>query len=191
MPERRSLRRIAAWRHERARFFLAPTLERARLVLYYRTTLKAYLATALLNFINQHGAPQFNKAYMQRTVSDTAAQRIFGVGRSHVTGALGRGYWVSTMPLVRLKSVGRLVIGQNVGLEEARLEELGQRAAQRASARVGHGAQVRRGVEGPGAILPGLVMHNDKGGFTEMANRIMSGDALFVIHPARPQLAPN
>ena len=50
----------------------------ARLVLYYRTTLKAYLATALLNFINQHGAPQFNKAYMQRTVSDTAAQRIFG-----------------------------------------------------------------------------------------------------------------
>ena len=61
-----------------ARFFLAPTLERARLVLYYRTTLKAYLATALLNFINQHGAPQFNKAYMQRTVSDTAAQRIFG-----------------------------------------------------------------------------------------------------------------
>jgi tRNA1Val (adenine37-N6)-methyltransferase len=51
--------------------------------------------------------------------------------------------------------------------------------------------QVRRGVEGPGAILPGLVMHNDKGGFTEMASRIMVGDALFVIHPARPQVAPN
>jgi hypothetical protein len=34
-------------------------------------------------------------------------------------------------------------------------------------------------------------MHNDKGGFTEMASRIMVGDALFVIHPARPQVAPN
>ncbi len=51
--------------------------------------------------------------------------------------------------------------------------------------------QVRRGVEGPGAILPGLVMHNDTGGYTEMASGVMAGDALFVIHPARPQVAPN
>ena len=51
--------------------------------------------------------------------------------------------------------------------------------------------QVRRGVKGPGAILPGLVMHNDKGGYTEMASGVMAGDALFVIHPARPQATPN
>ena len=51
--------------------------------------------------------------------------------------------------------------------------------------------QVRRGVEGPGAILPGLVMHNDTGGYTEMASGVMAGDALFVIHPDRPQVAPN
>ena len=30
-------------------------------------------------------------------------------------------------------------------------------------------------------------MHNDKGGYTEMASGVMAGDALFVIHPARPQ----
>jgi tRNA1Val (adenine37-N6)-methyltransferase len=51
--------------------------------------------------------------------------------------------------------------------------------------------QARRGVKGPGAILPGLVMHNDKGGYTEMASGVMAGDALFVIHPARPQATPN
>ena len=51
--------------------------------------------------------------------------------------------------------------------------------------------QARRGVQGPGAILPGLVMHNDNGGYTEMASGVMAGDALFVIHPARPQATPN
>lgn len=51
--------------------------------------------------------------------------------------------------------------------------------------------QARCGVKGPGAILPGLVMHNDKGGYTEMASGVMAGDALFVIHPARPQATPN
>jgi tRNA1Val (adenine37-N6)-methyltransferase len=51
--------------------------------------------------------------------------------------------------------------------------------------------QARRGVKGPGAILPGLVMHNDKGGYTEMASGVMAGDALFVIHPARPQATLN
>lgn len=49
--------------------------------------------------------------------------------------------------------------------------------------------QARRGVEGPGAILPGLVMHNEKGGYTEMASSVMAGGALFVIHPARPHVA--
>jgi hypothetical protein len=34
-------------------------------------------------------------------------------------------------------------------------------------------------------------MHNDKGGYTEMASGVMAGDALFVIHPARPQATPN
>lgn len=51
--------------------------------------------------------------------------------------------------------------------------------------------QVRRGVEGPGAILPGLVIHNDNGGFTEIASRVIAGDALFVVHPARPQVTPT
>ena len=51
--------------------------------------------------------------------------------------------------------------------------------------------QVRRGVKGPGAILPGLVMQNDKSGFTKMASGVMSGDALFVIHPARPKATSN
>ena len=51
--------------------------------------------------------------------------------------------------------------------------------------------QVRRGVTGPGAILPGVVMHNDNGGFTEAAGRVLAGDALFMVHPARPQLAPR
>ena len=46
--------------------------------------------------------------------------------------------------------------------------------------------QVRRDVDGPGAILPGLVLHRDDGGFTEMAERIMAGEALPIIHPARP-----
>jgi tRNA1(Val) A37 N6-methylase TrmN6 len=48
--------------------------------------------------------------------------------------------------------------------------------------------QVRRGISGPGAILPGLVLHNDDGSFTEMATRVMAGEPLFVVHPARPQL---
>jgi len=51
--------------------------------------------------------------------------------------------------------------------------------------------QVRRDISGPGAILPGLVLHNDNGSFTEAARRVMAGDPLFVVHPARPQLAPR
>ena len=45
--------------------------------------------------------------------------------------------------------------------------------------------QVRKSVMGPGAILPGLVVHNDDGSFTEAASRIMKGDGLFIAHPAR------
>ena len=48
--------------------------------------------------------------------------------------------------------------------------------------------QVRRGIEGPGAVLSGLVLHNDSGGFTEPANHVMRGGPLFLVHPARPQL---
>lgn len=46
--------------------------------------------------------------------------------------------------------------------------------------------QVRRDVEGPGAVLPGLVLHRDDGGFTDAATQIMAGGQLAVIHPARP-----
>jgi tRNA1Val (adenine37-N6)-methyltransferase len=45
--------------------------------------------------------------------------------------------------------------------------------------------QVRKGINGPGAILPGLVLHNDDGSFTEAASRIMNGDGLYIMHPAR------
>jgi len=45
--------------------------------------------------------------------------------------------------------------------------------------------QVRKGINGPGAILPGLVLHNDDGSFTEAASRIMNGDGLYITHPAR------
>ena len=45
--------------------------------------------------------------------------------------------------------------------------------------------QVRKSVMGPGAILPGLVVHNDDGSFTEAASRIMKGDGLYMAHPAR------
>ena len=46
--------------------------------------------------------------------------------------------------------------------------------------------QVRRDVAGPGALLPGLVLHRDDGGFTDAAEQVMGGMALQVIHPARP-----
>jgi len=46
--------------------------------------------------------------------------------------------------------------------------------------------QVRRDVEGPGAVLPGLVLHRDDGGFTDAATQIMAGGQLAVVHPARP-----
>ena len=49
--------------------------------------------------------------------------------------------------------------------------------------------QVRRDVDGPGAILPGMVLHRDDGGFTEAAQDVMNGAALHVLHPARPQQA--
>ena len=45
--------------------------------------------------------------------------------------------------------------------------------------------QVRKSVIGPGAILPGLVVHNDDGSFTDAASRIMKGDGLYMAHPAR------
>lgn len=45
--------------------------------------------------------------------------------------------------------------------------------------------QLRKGVVGPGAILPGLVMHNDDGSFTEAAQHIMKGESLYLVHPAR------
>ncbi|NCF49439.1 MAG: methyltransferase [Bacteroidetes bacterium] len=47
--------------------------------------------------------------------------------------------------------------------------------------------QVRRDVDGPGAILPGMVMHRDDGGFTDAADQVMAGGALALKHPARPQ----
>lgn len=45
--------------------------------------------------------------------------------------------------------------------------------------------QVRKTITGPGAILPGLVLHNDSGGYTQSASRIMQGGALYLTHPAR------
>ena len=33
--------------------------------------------------------------------------------------------------------------------------------------------------------LPGLVVHNDDGSFTDAASRIMKGDGLYMAHPAR------
>ena len=45
--------------------------------------------------------------------------------------------------------------------------------------------QVRKSVMGPGAILPGLVVHNDDGSFTDAASRIMKGDGLYMAHPTR------
>ena len=45
--------------------------------------------------------------------------------------------------------------------------------------------QVRKSVVGPGAILPGLVVHNDDGSFTDAASRIMKGGGLYMAHPAR------
>ena len=46
--------------------------------------------------------------------------------------------------------------------------------------------QVRRDVQGPGAVLPGLVLHRDDGGFSDVAEPIMAGAPLPVVHPARP-----
>ena len=45
--------------------------------------------------------------------------------------------------------------------------------------------QVRKSVRGPGAILPGLIVHNDDGSFTETARLIMAGGELCMVHPAR------
>ena len=45
--------------------------------------------------------------------------------------------------------------------------------------------QARKSVMGPGAILPGLVVHNDDGSFTDAASRIMKGGGLYMAHPAR------
>ena len=46
--------------------------------------------------------------------------------------------------------------------------------------------QVRRDVRGPGAVLSGLVLHRDDGGFSDAAEPIMAGAPLAVVHPARP-----
>jgi tRNA1Val (adenine37-N6)-methyltransferase len=45
--------------------------------------------------------------------------------------------------------------------------------------------QVRKTITGPGAILPGLVLHNNSGDYTQSASRIMQGGALYLTHPAR------
>ncbi|MDC1382476.1 methyltransferase [Candidatus Puniceispirillum sp.] len=45
--------------------------------------------------------------------------------------------------------------------------------------------QARKITAGPGAVLPGLIVHNDDGGFTEAASRIMKGNGLHITHPAR------
>ncbi len=45
--------------------------------------------------------------------------------------------------------------------------------------------QLRKAVWGPGAILPGLIVHNDDGSFTEAAQHIMKGGGLCMKHPAR------
>ena len=45
--------------------------------------------------------------------------------------------------------------------------------------------QLRKAVRGPGAILPGLIVHNDDGSFTEAAQHIMKGGGLYIVHPAR------
>ena len=45
--------------------------------------------------------------------------------------------------------------------------------------------QVRKAVRGPGAIMPGLIVHNDGGGFTDAAQHIMEGAGLYMVHPAR------
>jgi len=44
---------------------------------------------------------------------------------------------------------------------------------------------VRKNISGPGAILPGLVLHNDDGSFTAAAAAIMKGEGLAMDHPAR------
>ena len=45
--------------------------------------------------------------------------------------------------------------------------------------------QVRKAMRGPGAILPGLIVHNDDGSFTEATQHIMKGGGLYMLHPAR------
>lgn len=45
--------------------------------------------------------------------------------------------------------------------------------------------QVRKNITGPCAILPGLVLHNDAGGYTKSTHLIMNGGALPLNHPAR------
>ena len=44
---------------------------------------------------------------------------------------------------------------------------------------------LRKNISGPGAILPGLILHNEDGSFTPAATAIMKGGALPMIHPAR------
>ena len=45
--------------------------------------------------------------------------------------------------------------------------------------------EVRRDVEGPGAVLPGLVLHREDGQFTDRAMTVMRGAPIELAHPAR------
>ena len=45
--------------------------------------------------------------------------------------------------------------------------------------------QARKIISGPGAVLPGLIVHKVDGGFTEAASRIMKGEGLYMVNPAR------
>ena len=45
--------------------------------------------------------------------------------------------------------------------------------------------QVRKAMQAPGAILPGMIMHNDDGSFTKAAQHIMNGGELCMVHPTR------
>ena len=45
--------------------------------------------------------------------------------------------------------------------------------------------QVRKAVSGPGAILAGLIVHNEDGSFTRAAQQILKGGGLHIVHPAR------
>lgn len=51
--------------------------------------------------------------------------------------------------------------------------------------------QVRRDIDGPGALLPGIVIHLDSGAYTAPAQQIMQGGPLAMVHPARRKPSPR